>query len=65
MLGHKIIYILLLTILGLLIFYRKKPDKIEYFLNKANNLIKENIVEKYKNNLTDSLECNLKAEKKK
>tara|TARA_B100000963_G_C22619135_1_gene668944 strand:- start:1472 stop:2530 length:1059 start_codon:yes stop_codon:yes gene_type:complete len=64
MLGHKIIYILLLTILGLLIFYRKKPDKIEYFLNKANNLIKENIVEKYTNNLTDSLECNLKAEKK-
>ena len=57
MLVHKIIYILLLTILGLLVFYKRQPDKIEYFRNSANNFIQKNIIEKYSNNLTESITC--------
>ncbi len=57
MLVHKIIYILLLTILGLLVFYKRKPEKIEYFRNTANNFIQKNIIEKYSNNLTKSITC--------
>ena len=57
MLVHKIIYILLLTILGLLVFYKRQPEKIEYFRNSANNFIQKNIIEKYSNNLTKSITC--------
>ena len=58
MLVHKIIYILLLTILGLLVFYRNQPNKIEYFKNSADKFIKRNLIEKYSNNLTESIKCN-------
>ena len=63
MLVHKIIYILLLTILGVLVFYREKPQKLEYFKNSANKYIKTHVIEKYTNNLTESIKCNTTTNK--
>jgi hypothetical protein len=58
MLVHKIIYILLLTILGVLVFYKNTPEKIYYFKDVANKFIHDHLIERFSNKLTESIKCN-------